>query len=422
MTINESTQARSGHGRSDEILFLVVLTLCGLVLRLVGVNRDLWLDEIWSVVQAYDAPVKAMMSGQLFPAGLLETLLKPLVHLTLSNWMLRIPSVLFGVALIPVSYGVARRIYGEPVALLAATLVAFSWFQVIYAQEVRNYSALALFSALSLLLALQAWHRPRWQLWLGLGASEALAFYSHYFAVFPIATLVLFGVGNALALLFSRRVHSERRKLIGFAASQMVLLLFIVPSWPAIRLLLAQQITGAFTSSGVAGFSMSPSFLLGLGQDWGFGPGRCSYALLVMFFVGLLALMAYRNWTAVFVAALLIAFPIVFLGQIGAVHKFHPRYLIFMQPVYVMTAAAGIISLIDVAGTLFRRFTSLAIDMRKWGTYVAVALIVATSVLPLRTVYLKEKEGWRGAAAYLREVTTEQDCQLPPACVPLVAG
>ncbi len=78
-----------------------------------------------------------------------------------SEWALRLPSAVFGVALVAVVARLAARWLGEETAVPAAWLAAGSPFLVWYAQEARNYTQLMLCAALATLAVLRLRERVR---------------------------------------------------------------------------------------------------------------------------------------------------------------------------------------------------------------------------------------------------------------------
>lgn len=109
-----------------------------------------------------------------------------------SEWGLRSLSALAGVATVPVAYLIGQELRGRRAGLMAAALVAVNPMLLWYSQEARAYSLFALFCAVSLLYcvrALRGGRRRDFTLW---GIASALAFATHYFAVFPIAVEALF--------------------------------------------------------------------------------------------------------------------------------------------------------------------------------------------------------------------------------------
>lgn len=129
---------------------IVAATIVAAVLRLLFLGRQsLWADEIltWHSVRT-DLPMD--------PARLVENVHGPLYALLLhawcalagdSEWAMRLPSALFGVAAVPVIGAMAGRWLGREAAAPAAWLAAGSPFLVWYGQEARNYSMLILCSA-----------------------------------------------------------------------------------------------------------------------------------------------------------------------------------------------------------------------------------------------------------------------------------
>jgi uncharacterized membrane protein len=97
-----------------------------------------------------------------------------------SDFSLRLPSVVFGVATIPVLFFVAQWLFNQRVALLSSVFLSLSTFHVWFSQEARSYGLYCLLYALSLLF-LVGWSRnakARWSLWLYIAATS-LMMYSH---------------------------------------------------------------------------------------------------------------------------------------------------------------------------------------------------------------------------------------------------
>ncbi len=131
-----------------------IVTLGGL-LRFYGIGaQSLWVDELWSVKAA-------CIGGGLSPYAVFGNMQGPahavLVHavayLSNSEAMLRSISALFGTATVAVVYALANDLFDKRTALLAALLTAVSPFLIWYSQELRNYSMVIFFAALSTLAA-----------------------------------------------------------------------------------------------------------------------------------------------------------------------------------------------------------------------------------------------------------------------------
>ena len=126
--------------------FVAFITLVGGGLRVLLLAKNgLWLDEAFSVW---------LVNHRV--ADMLEWIIRidshpPLYYLLLHSWVAlkgdtpyytRLLSALFGIATIPVIYLIGKRMSGAMVGLSAAVLLAFSTFNIFYAQEARMYTLL----------------------------------------------------------------------------------------------------------------------------------------------------------------------------------------------------------------------------------------------------------------------------------------
>ena len=136
---------------------------------------------------------------------------------------LRMPSLVFGTALIPLTYLLGIHLVSRRAALLGAGLLALSPFAVHFATEARAYSLLLFFLVASTLALVRALEEPgQWIWWAAFWLATVLALYTHYTAFFVV-------VGQAAwALAFHRR--EWRRVLAAYA-----LVLAAVAPWMITR-------------------------------------------------------------------------------------------------------------------------------------------------------------------------------------------
>lgn len=135
---------------------LYFITLLGLLLRITFLNKPegLWNDEY----------VSWYIANTPFCDGFWQEVMKqchlPLYYLYLkpftgcSDSVLRITSVIAGVVAIPVMYFLGKE-FSKKTAYIAATITSVLPFLIYYSQEVRFYSLLFTFSAISLLLTIK---------------------------------------------------------------------------------------------------------------------------------------------------------------------------------------------------------------------------------------------------------------------------
>lgn len=161
-------------------MYLILLSALGLLLRLININKPegLWNDEYVSWFVA-STPFKDGFINEIFQQchmPLYYFYLKPFAQF--SDTVLRITSVLPSVIAIPIMYLVGKE-YSQKVGNIAATITALLPFLIYYSQEVRFYSLLFLFCALSLLFTiklLKSETRKNWILW---SSSLALILFTH---------------------------------------------------------------------------------------------------------------------------------------------------------------------------------------------------------------------------------------------------
>jgi uncharacterized membrane protein len=102
-----------------------------------------------------------------------------------SVWVIRSFSALFSLLVFPCLYWLCLELFESPqVGWVAIALMAVSPFHVLYAQEARQYSMWTVTILLSCASLLWAIRQKRQFCWLIYGATVALGFYTHYFAVF----------------------------------------------------------------------------------------------------------------------------------------------------------------------------------------------------------------------------------------------
>jgi mannosyltransferase len=186
---------------SGKRVFLISVFGGALIFRLLGISsRSLWYDEAFAVLFAEQGP-QAMLSGTLTPVGGAAADVHPLAYYTtLWAWMsafgsspsaVRMHSVIIGLGLIGLVYYLARELFGERVGLVSTALVAFSPFQIHYAQEVRMYALMAFFLIAATLAIWKATETNKATWWLMFSASAALAQYTHNLSVFYLLPLAV---------------------------------------------------------------------------------------------------------------------------------------------------------------------------------------------------------------------------------------
>jgi 4-amino-4-deoxy-L-arabinose transferase-like glycosyltransferase len=170
----------------------IFLLLVGGLLRWNGWDRQsFWIDEMSTLGRAM-VPLRQIVPGVVAYDGH-PPLYIFAVHFAYYTFHLgpigsvRIPSLIFGTAVIPVVYLLARILAGRLAAVVASLLVVVSPIAVWYSRDGRMYALTWFFVMLSFLLLAQAARSRRW-VWLApYAASVALALYADVSAVIALA-------------------------------------------------------------------------------------------------------------------------------------------------------------------------------------------------------------------------------------------
>jgi mannosyltransferase len=170
-----------------QALDLGVLLLTALV-RVWGLGlQPLWMDEAFSHLFAtlpLDLAWQAMIVDAVHPP-LYYLLLRPWLTLAGdSEFALRFPSALAGVLTVALLLRVGRDWLGERAAGWAAFLLALNPLHVWYSQEARMYALLGFLSLAVLAAFWRVLRRRRRGDWAILGVLSALAYVTHYFALY----------------------------------------------------------------------------------------------------------------------------------------------------------------------------------------------------------------------------------------------
>ena len=172
----------------------IVLAVLGaaLALRLYGLDRGLWYDEIQTLVDYVRLPVGRLLTTydsqnqHLFYSFLANLSVSGLGESALA---LRLPAALLGVASLAAIYVMAIRVTARREAVLATALLAFSYHHVWFSQNARGYTGLLFWTILGTLFFLRILEGER-SGWLlsAYALSMAFAVYTHLTAGVVVAS------------------------------------------------------------------------------------------------------------------------------------------------------------------------------------------------------------------------------------------
>lgn len=369
-------------------------------------SQSLWIDELFTVGSSG-------VGAPLHLADLVENIHGALYSLVLhvcsqiagdSEWGLRLPSALFGVALVPAMAVLANEWVGREAVKPAAWLTALSPFLVWYSQETRNYMLLILCGCLSAVTMLRLRRHPApgaAAAWLGTAWAGLMSGFS----------FVLLAPIELEWWLTSKT--TLRRRLAGAAIGGAVLLVLVSPwilraarTWDFQRLGPGANAGAAIALRGHTTFHPGaiPFALHALAVGYTLGPalrelrtgdpaatlsrhgGELMAVALVFGALGVAGLAALRRRGRLLETALWLVVPMLLVCFVALRNfkPFNPRYLAVCMPAFLLVLAAGLADL-----------------RRRWAIAFALAIAVLWGISLAQHYFVPAygKEDYRGAAA-----------------------
>lgn len=217
---------------------VALITFFAFILRLIGSNQSLWLDEGASVSIA-----RLPLANILSAAG--SDFHPPLSYLLLHFWLplagksesiIRFPNIVFGSLAIPALYFLLKAFFPKDknnLPLIASFLLAINPLHIYYSMELRMYSLNALLSILSWTYLA----KNRWKIFTLLSIANVYTFYGAFFN---------------LAAQWVYILWQHKKKLKSFVICNLVIGAFFLPWLPTVR---TQLSNGNVLSQALPGWS-----------------------------------------------------------------------------------------------------------------------------------------------------------------------
>jgi Dolichyl-phosphate-mannose-protein mannosyltransferase len=341
--LRDVVQPRIRPGRWTLILVGLPVALA-LGLRLVFLGQPMRYDEALTFNEFASRPLYYGLSFYPDPNNhLLNTLLMHLAYVAFGNqpWVLRLPALIGGVLLAAATFWLARLLYGRSAAVLAATLVAVASYAVEYSTNARGYTLQALCFVLMLALCVVAVRRQSLSALLLAAIVGALGAYD--------LPTMLYGVAIAavwLLLAFA----AARNKAIGprhLIASGLIMGLVVAVLYlPVLLISGADKLVGNRFVVPLGLAELGPELLRTLKNTWAFWNRDVPWPLTAVLLVGFaIATMAEARQRRVPLAILAAGVCLV-LVIAQRVAPFE-RVWLFLLPLYLIVASAGLTRLVD---------------------------------------------------------------------------
>jgi len=416
--------------------WLAGLTLGALAMRLVALDQQLWYDEMLLAVRW--APLRLWEIVTTYSSQNQHMLYSVLARISLdlfgeSNWALRLPAVLFGVATIPALYFCARQVTTQRESLLASALLAVSYHHVWFSQNARGYTGLALWTVVTTYFFLRGTRENTLRPWLWYGVTMALGMYTHLTMGFVAAGHFLVALWLIpkwrrdtevkAAVLLSRARAGEFKMqpntyylmrsplhvaILGFTLAGVLTLALYAPVLPQV---LARTV-GQQSSSAMQVQSewTNPLWLVletlrGLAAGAG---GAAGYVALPVAGAILLAgLWSYWRQDRSVVGLMVIPGAITAVVMLFLEHNLWPRFFFFAIGFGMMLLVRGAMLAGDWAQAMasgqLRREASqrdLSYKNAAWGTAL-VTLMILASAWSVRSAWIYPKQDFAGALEFV---------------------
>lgn len=409
-----------------EYIILLLIVILGSALRVYGLDRSLWFDEVLSINSQKD--ISSLISEIYMPQHLLFVILHFFMLLGNSEIIIRLPSVIFGVAGIFLFYKLGKLFFGRSrEGLIGAFLLSISTMHIQYSQEARYYSLTTFFTILSVFFFYKAINKMSKKLWFAYIISTILAVLSHWYMIFvpfiemTYLTFLLIKHRNK----FSVTVRNIGKKKVFFLVLGLIIIsLVLIPLIQRVlELFLSGSATGGVSAWGIPPesfyqelfsvftFGVSFSFLSGL-----YGVITATsflYLFIILFIYGIFSLIRKdREKAILLILWVFLPTAIIFLLSFFAGSPVTAaKYLIFILPAYFIGIARGISTISNILLKFFFKIvyglSSIALSKKQQATisYISIAIIllsfVGLSVAPLSIYYATPQEDWKAAVSYL---------------------
>ncbi|MGH9858624.1 MAG: glycosyltransferase family 39 protein [Candidatus Acidiferrales bacterium] len=389
---------------------VIVLTAAGAAVRIAYLSKPLLWDEGTTFLRFAWRP--AWLPAIWYPEPnnhVLHSVLVSVSRALLGEelWALRLPALVAGILMVPVGYAVAQKLYGRWAGLLAGCLLAVSPPLIGYSVNSRGYSLMMLCFLVLIGLALYLRERDNLAVWLAFAVTAALGLYTVPLMLYPLAVVAVwlgatFAMGDApgsrLALLL--RLGATLVFAVVLAALLYGPILLI--SGPAAVIANEHVASGSWPRF----FSAFPFYLGKSMAAW-----RQSMPTEVQVLLGfgvVVALLAHRRINSHRVPVALAAFIVPVLIVLQRVAP-GARMLVFLFPLFILTAAGGLNFLCMKLGERARAWVS--------GALVLILALAFSGWWGYRTAqapYLFDAEAERTTLIHGKEIVSFLQRELRP--------
>lgn len=221
---------------------IILILLISLLIRLINLNQSLWWDEAINIKFAQSLPFWEFVSrysiADFHPPGYFVIIWLWGHVFGFSEISMRLPSVIFSLLTVLLTYLIGKRLFSRKIGLLASLFLALAPLHIYYAQEARMYSFAAFAATFSIYFFISLIKRLKLSLIL-YSLSVALVLCSDYVAYFVLLPQFIY------VLLFQRQVFKIFATALFFG---------FLPTFLIVPIFFEQIIVGVIKSASLQGW------------------------------------------------------------------------------------------------------------------------------------------------------------------------
>lgn len=383
-----------------------IILILGLILRSFSLNQSLWLDEAINTlaVKSYSLVdlVTQYARADFHPPGWFIILWFWGKLFGYSEIAVRLPSVIFGVITIYITYLIGKKLVSKKLGIIAALLISINPLHIYYSQEARMYSLATLAVSINILLLIKLVKKEKLNLFL-LVLSNIGVFASDYIAYFIFPAQFVF-------LLLVRKRELLKKWFIALIIA-VLLGIWWIPTF------IAQLDVGSVASANL--------------PTWKFVVGAFDFKTLpltfVKFIIGRISLVDKILYGAVLLPVCSLFFFLLLRG-VKSINDFPRKLLIILiiVPLSIATAISFVVPVYNYFRVLyilplFIILVSLGILSMKRLKYIFLCLVIAIELF-CALVYLLspsyQREDWKSLVNFFQDkpamILFESSGTLPP--------
>ncbi len=373
-------------------MLLIVILVIASALRLMSLNSDLWIDEVFTLAGSVRLEFGQLFS--LYVGDNQHTLYSILAKLSTnilgeSAFALRLPAMVFGIAGIWAAARLASLVFGPKTSLFTAALLTVSYHHIWYSQNARGYIILLFSALMATEFLLRGLKTGYWRYWLMYALIVGIGAWAHL-------TGVLIGMAHGLVILMlvirdKSLTHGRWKPFVALAVSALVTLHFYALVIPQLLLFFTQT---KIKSSDIEW--TSPAWLiseiftrLGLGALLGWAGLLIAVPGAVYAFYWFIR----RDW--VFVALSVLPGLLIVVLMLSLDRNLWPRMLFHEIGFAVIMMAVGCLAIGDY-------IVKSASGLSKHIAIMPVLLLIFVFTLSLPGLYKYPKQDFTGARDFVR--------------------